>query len=65
MTYFPKTEYWRPSVTNAKSLDDPTNQYFNKYPSPTVKEGKAEYFPFTHSFHKYSVSLNSQQLMKR
>ena len=42
MNYFPKTEYWRPSLPNTESVDKPTNPYFKNPRAPYVAENEAD-----------------------
>ena len=41
MNYFPKTEYWRPLVPNAESVDNKTNPYFKNTFAPSVADTEA------------------------
>ena len=43
MNYFPKTEYWRPLVSNDESVDKTTNQYFKNSRTPSVAENESEF----------------------
>ena len=43
MNYYPKTEYWRPLVPNAKSMENTTNPYFKNPRAPYVAENEAEF----------------------
>ena len=41
INYYPKTAYWRPLFTNAKSVDKITNPYFKNPRAPYFTENEA------------------------
>ena len=43
MNYFPKTEYWRPLVTNAESVDKTTNTSLKNPRAPSIAENESEF----------------------
>ena len=43
MNYYPKTEYWKPLVTNSESVYKTTNPYFNNHLAPYVAKKEAEF----------------------
>ena len=40
---YPKTEYWRPLVTNAESVEKTNNLYFKNNRAPYAAENEAEF----------------------
>ena len=50
MTYFIKTEYCRPLVPNADSVENTTNPYFKNLHPPYVAENEAEFLMVKHNF---------------
>ena len=46
MNYFSKTEYWRPLVPNAESVDKTANPYFSNPRVPSVEKMKQILFWF-------------------
>ena len=50
MTYFPKTEYWRPLVPNVESVEETTNPSYKNYCSPSVGKYEVEFVLVKHNF---------------
>ena len=64
MTYFLKTAYWIPLLTNAESVDKTTNTYFKVHASNLLRKTKQGLLWSDIIFQNASVSLYLQKLTK-
>ena len=66
MTYFTKTAYWRPLVTNSESMDNTINPYFKNPCNPYFASNEARFFlvKTNHMLQYPYVSINLQNVNK-